>query len=238
MTSLDWWIVAAYAVIAIAIGLKFARRASENTENFFVAGRSLPWIVAGTSMVATTFSSDTPLWVAGAVRSDGVAAIWLMWAGIFGTLATVFYFARLWRRSEALTEVEIIVQRYERGIVTHSLRVFKALFDGVFVNCIIMASVTLAMSKCPWATSFATVSRLFRRFPHLPSASIPVEDSTVTGKCRSERKPGLPSRTEALKWRRCTISLRTRSVRFWKMRRTFMPSFDAPIRSGRTTCIP
>ena len=147
MSGIDWSIVVGYAVIAILIGLRFARRAAANSENFFLAGRSLPWFIAGTSMVATTFSSDTPLWVAGAVRSDGIAAVWIMWANMLGTLAMVFYFARLWRRSEALTEVEFVVQRYRDGKITHCLRVFKALFDGVFVNCIIIASVTLAMSK-------------------------------------------------------------------------------------------
>ena len=98
-------------------------------------------------MVATTFSSDTPLWMAGAVRGEGVAASWILWANILGTLATVFFFARFWRRSRVLTEVEFVAQRYDSTRVTHALRVFKAIFDGVFVNCIIMASVTLAMSK-------------------------------------------------------------------------------------------
>ena len=147
MSSIDWSIVAGYAVIAILIGLYFTRRASASSENFFLAGRSLPWFIAGTSMVATTFSSDTPLWVAGAVRSDGIAAVWIMWANMLGTLATVFYFARLWRRSEVLTEVEFVIRRYSGTSPTHFLRVFKALFDGGFVNCIIIASVTLAMSK-------------------------------------------------------------------------------------------
>ena len=98
-------------------------------------------------MVATTFSSDTPLWVAGAVREEGIYAIWIMWAGVMGTLATVFFFARLWRRSEVLTEIEFISRRYDPSRAMHGLRIFKALFDGLFVNCIIMASVTLAMSK-------------------------------------------------------------------------------------------
>ena len=147
MGLIDWTIVAGYAVIAVLIGLRFAKRASANSAEFFLAGRSLPWFIAGTSMVATTFSSDTPLWMAGAVREGGISTAWILWANILGTLATVFYFARLWRRSEALTEVELVVQRYDQQKVTHALRVFKATFDGVFVNCIIMASVTLAMSK-------------------------------------------------------------------------------------------
>ena len=147
MSLVDWSIVAAYVTVALFIGFRFAKRASASSDDFFLAGRSLPWFVAGTSMVATTFSSDTPLWMAGAVRSDGISAAWILWANILGTLATVFYFARLWRRSGASTEVELVVQRYDATKVTHALRTFKVLFDGVFVNCIIMASVTLAMSK-------------------------------------------------------------------------------------------
>lgn len=147
MHAVDWSIIAGYGVIAVLVGLWFAKRASANAESFFLAGRSLPWLIAGTSMVATTFSSDTPLWVAGVVRSEGISASWIMWANMLGTLATVFYFARYWRRSRALTEVEFVAQRYAAGKVTDCLRVFKAGFDGVFVNCIIMASVTLAMSK-------------------------------------------------------------------------------------------
>ena len=147
MGTIDWSIVAGYGVVAILIGLRYAKRASASSEDFFLAGRSLPWFIAGTSMVATTFSSDTPLWMAGAVRGEGVAASWILWANILGTLATVFFFARFWRRSRVLTEVEFVAQRYDSTRVTHALRVFKAIFDGVFVNCIIMASVTLAMSK-------------------------------------------------------------------------------------------
>lgn len=147
MGLIDWIVVVLYVGAAIWIGARFARRASKGATEFFLAGRSLPWIIAGTSMVATTFSSDTPLWVAGAVRSDGISSLWIFWSGMLGTLATVFFFARLWRRSAVLTEIEFVVLRYDREWPMHALRIFKALFDGVFVNCIIMASVTLAMSK-------------------------------------------------------------------------------------------
>lgn len=147
MTWVDWGIIVLYLLAATAIGVYFAKKAAASTTDFFVAGRSLPWYIAGTSMVATTFSSDTPLWVAGAARDEGIYVLWIMWASVLGTLATVFFFARLWRRSEVLTEIEFISRRYDGGAATHGLRIFKALFDGVFVNCIIMASVTLAMSK-------------------------------------------------------------------------------------------
>ena len=147
MTSIDWTIVVLYVAAALGIGLYFARRAGAGTAEFFVAGRSLPWYVAGTSMVATTFSSDTPLFVAGIVRDQGIYANWIWWSGAIGTLVSVFFFANLWRRTRAMTEIEFIAQRYDAGAAADALRVFRALFDGVFVNCIIMASVTLAMSK-------------------------------------------------------------------------------------------
>ena len=147
MTWFDWSIVGLYVGAALLIGFYFVKRAAASTTDFFVAGRSLPWYIAGTSMVATTFSSDTPLWVAGAVREEGIYAVWIMWAGVLGTLATVFFFARLWRRLEVLTEIEFISRRYDASRAMHGLRMFKALFDGLFVNCVIMASVTLAMSK-------------------------------------------------------------------------------------------
>lgn len=147
MTAIDWSIVLLYVVAALGIGLLFARRAAAGTAEFFVAGRSLPWYVAGTSMVATTFSSDTPLVVASMVRDQGIYANWIWWSGAIGTLVSVFFFANLWRRTRAMTEIEFISLRYDPGAAVDALRVFRALFDGVFINCIIMASVTLAMSK-------------------------------------------------------------------------------------------
>lgn len=147
MVLIDWLIVAFYVVAAVVIGMLFTKKASESTADFFVAGRSLPWYIAGTSMVATTFSSDTPLFVAGAVREQGIYANWIWWVSVIGVIISVFFFANLWRRSKALTEIELISQRYDKSKATDFLRVFKAIFDGVFVNCIIIASVTLAMSK-------------------------------------------------------------------------------------------
>ena len=147
MVLIDWLIVAFYVVAAVVIGMLFTKKASESTADFFVAGRSLPWYIAGTSMVATTFSSDTPLFVAGAVREQGIYANWIWWVSVIGVIISVFFFANLWRRSKALTEIELISQRYDKSKATDFLRIFKAIFDGVFVNCIIIASVTLAMSK-------------------------------------------------------------------------------------------
>lgn len=147
MTGIDWAIVALFVLAAAGIGMAFARKASRSAEDFFVAGRSLPWFIAGTSMVASGFSSDTPLFVAGLVREQGIYANWFWWVGVLGVLVSVFFFARLWHRSGALTEIELLAIRYAPGRATDLLRMLKAAFDGVFVNCIIIASVTLAMSK-------------------------------------------------------------------------------------------
>jgi len=147
VSTLDWFTVGLYVLTAVGIGVYFTKRASRSTTDFFVAGRTLPWLIAGTSMVATTFSADTPVFVAGMSRQTGIFSNWIWWSLAIGQIATVFFFARLWRRTEALTDIEFIVKRYEPSKAISILRVFKVFFDGVLRNCVIMASVTLAMSK-------------------------------------------------------------------------------------------
>ena len=147
MAIIDWLIVGSYVAAAIGIGIYFTRRASKSTDDYFVAGRSLPWFIAGTSIVATTFSSDTPLIVAGISRQSGISGHWFWLSAAMGQIATVFFFAKLWRRTEAMTDVEFVVQRYEPSAATTTLRIFKVFFDGVLLNCFVMASVTLAMAK-------------------------------------------------------------------------------------------
>lgn len=147
MAIIDWLIVGLYVAAAVGIGVYFTRRASKSTDDYFVAGRSLPWFIAGTSIVATTFSSDTPLVVAGISRQSGISGHWFWLSAAMGQIATVFFFAKLWRRTEAMTDVEFVAQRYEPSAATTTLRIFKVFFDGVLLNCIVMASVTLAMAK-------------------------------------------------------------------------------------------
>ena len=147
MGILDWLIVGLYVATAVGIGVYFTRRASKSTDDYFVAGRSLPWLIAGTSIVATTFSSDTPLVVAGISRQSGISGHWFWLSAAMGQIATIFFFAKLWRRTEAMTDVEFVTQRYEPSAATTVLRIFKVFFDGVLLNCIVMASVTLAMAK-------------------------------------------------------------------------------------------
>ena len=147
MSFVDWAIIAGYVVAAFAIGVAFAKRAGRGPTDFFVAGRSLPWYVAGTSMVATSFSSDTPIFVAAMVREQGIYANWLWWSWIIGFMVAAFFFAPLWRRSRAVTEIEFLRHRYANTRSMAGLRIFKAVYDGLFINCVVMASVTLAMSK-------------------------------------------------------------------------------------------
>jgi Na+/proline symporter len=144
MTFIDWAVVVAYFALSAAIGLYYAKRAGTSTSEFFLSGRSLPWWLAGTSMVATTFAADTPLAVTELVARNGVAGNWLWWNFLFGGMLTVFFFARLWRRAGIMTDVEFAELRYS-GAPAAFLRGFKALYLGLFINCVIMAWVNLAM---------------------------------------------------------------------------------------------
>ncbi|MGH7525843.1 MAG: sodium:solute symporter family protein, partial [Gemmatimonadales bacterium] len=140
----DWLIIALYFVLSAAIGLAYTRKAGQSLSDYFVSGRSLPWWLAGTSMVATTFAADTPLAVAGLVAKYGVAGNWLWWNGAFSGVLTVFFFARLWRRAGVLTDVEFAELRYG-GKPAAALRGFRALYLALPINLIIMGWVTRAM---------------------------------------------------------------------------------------------
>jgi SSS family solute:Na+ symporter len=146
MQIIDWVIVALYMLLSLGIGLYFTRRASSSLSEFFLSGRNLPWWLAGTSMVATTFSSDTPLYVTGLVREHGIYENWQWWAFIFSGMLSVFFFARLWRRLGVLTDVELISLRYA-GREASLLRGFKALYFAFLIHTIIKAQVILAMAK-------------------------------------------------------------------------------------------
>ena len=140
----DWLIILLYFVISAAIGLAYTRKASQSLDEYFVSGRALPWWLAGTSMVATTFSADTPLVVAGLVARYGVAGNWLWWNGAISGILTVFFFARLWRRAGVLTDLEFAELRYG-GKPAAALRGFRALYLALPINLIIMGWVTRAM---------------------------------------------------------------------------------------------
>ena len=146
LTTIDWVIIAAYFALSLAIGLYYYRRAGENMGEYFVAGRSLPWWLAGTSMVATTFAADTPLAVTEMVARNGVAGNWLWWSMLPSGMLTVFFFARLWRRAEVMTDVEFVELRYA-GKPAAFLRGFRAVYLGLAINLIIMGWVNLGMAK-------------------------------------------------------------------------------------------
>ncbi|MBE2185814.1 MAG: Na+:solute symporter [Rhodothermales bacterium] len=146
LTPLDWFIVVASLVVAFAPALWLARRAGSSTAEFFTSGQSAPWWLVGISMVATTFSTDTPNLVTDIVRRDGVAGNWVWWAFLLTGMATVFFFARLWRRAGLLTDLEFYELRYS-GRAASFVRGFRAVYLGLFFNAFIMAAVNLAAVK-------------------------------------------------------------------------------------------
>jgi Na+/proline symporter len=146
LVGIDWFVVLLYGLVALAVGLIFAGRAGKGTKEFFLSGRKAPWWLLGTSMVATTFSTDTPNLVTDMVRTGGVSQNWLWWAFLITGMCTVFFYAKLWRRSGAFTDIGFYELRYS-GPVAAFLRGFRALYLGVFFNVMIMASVTLAAIK-------------------------------------------------------------------------------------------
>lgn len=146
LTAIDWAIAIFAVAICFAPALFFGKRSSKNTSEFFASGRSVPWWLAGLSMVATTFSSDTPNLVTDIVRTNGVAGNWVWWAFVLTGVATVFFYARLWRRSGVLTDLEFYEIRYS-GKAAGALRGFRAIYLGLLFNCLIMATVNLAACK-------------------------------------------------------------------------------------------
>jgi solute:Na+ symporter, SSS family len=146
LSTLDWLIVLASLLICFGPALFFADRAGRNTSEFFASGRAVPWWLAGLSMVATTFSADTPNLVTDIVRRNGVAGNWVWWAFVLTGVATVFFYARLWRRSGVLTDLEFYELRYS-GTAASAVRGFRAVYLGLFFNCMIMAAVNLATCK-------------------------------------------------------------------------------------------
>ncbi len=146
LTFLDWSIILVYLIFSFGLAAIYIKRASKGMAEFFVSGRSLPWWLLGTSMVATTFSTDTPNLVTNLVRDNGVAGNWVWWAFLVTGMMTVFFYARLWRRSKVLTDLEFYEIRYS-GKSAAVVRGFRSIYLGFFFNIVIMASVTLAAAK-------------------------------------------------------------------------------------------
>jgi Na+/proline symporter len=144
LALIDWIIIIAYLLLSLVIGLMYKDRAGKSMSDFFLGGRNLPWYIAGISMVATTFAADTPLAVTELVAQKGVSGNWLWWNFLFGGMLTTFFFARLWRRSEILTEVELIEFRYS-GKEAAFLRGFRSVYLGLFMNALIIGWVNVAL---------------------------------------------------------------------------------------------
>lgn len=146
LTPLDWAVVALYFLFNLAIGWYYKARAGKSVSEFFLSGRDVPWWLAGTSMVATTFAADTPLAVTGMVARYGIAGNWLWWCFVASGMMTVFFYARLWRRSGVMTDIEFAEIRYS-GKAAAFLRGFRAVYLGIPINCIVLGWVNLAMVK-------------------------------------------------------------------------------------------
>lgn len=146
LTISDWSVIAIFFIIVLGIGLVASKTAGKSSVEYFLAGKSMPWWLLGVSMVATTFSADTPNLVTGFVREGGVAKNWLWWSFLITGMVTVFIYAKLWRRSGVLTDLEFYELRYG-GKAASFLRGFRSIYLGVFFNCLIMGSVTLAAIK-------------------------------------------------------------------------------------------
>lgn len=141
---LDWIIIVVFILLIIGISVTYTQSAGKNLSSFFLGGRNLPWWIAGTSMVATTFAADTPLLITEIVANDGISGNWLWWNGLIGGMLATFFFAKFWRKAEIITDVELIELRYS-GAPARFLRGLKAIYLGVFMNAIVIAWVNIAL---------------------------------------------------------------------------------------------
>lgn len=146
LAGLDWLVIGAYLALSLGAGLLVRKRSRGSMENFFLSGRNLPWWLAGTSMVATSFASDTPLVITGWTRASGVAGNWRWWGYVVSVLLVVVLFARFWKRSRVLTDIEFMELRYS-GKPARALRGFKSIYQVLFMHCFVMGWVMLGMTK-------------------------------------------------------------------------------------------
>ncbi len=146
LASIDWFLITGYLVFALLVGVWASKSASRGLDSYFLAGRSLPGWWIGTSMVATTFASDTPLVVAGIVGSRGISGNWFWWPWVIGGVGVAIFFAPLWRRMGVVTDAEFIERRYD-GRAATALRTFKAIYSSLIVNLIVLGWVFRAMGK-------------------------------------------------------------------------------------------
>jgi Na+/proline symporter len=164
LSTLDWIIVVFFMTLFVFIGIRFRGKAGGSLTEFFLGGRNLPWYIAGVSMVATTFAADTPLWVTEKIAQHGVSGNWLWWNMLIGGMLTTFFFARLWRRAEIITELELMELRYS-GPIARWLRGVKAVYLGLFLNVVVIGWVNAALIsiievffEVPYQTAFWVVA--------------------------------------------------------------------------------
>ncbi len=180
LTALDWVVIVGFFALNVAIGLRYTRRAGQSVSEFFLSGRNVPWWLAGTSMVATTFGADTPLAVSGLVIKHGIAGNWLWWNAVASGMLTVFFFASLWRRAGVMTDVELIELRYG-GRPAAGLRAFRAAYLALPVNCIIIGWVNLAMAKIVGMTvGMHGLTQWLHRLTGIDALAAPGADRAVT----------------------------------------------------------
>ena len=146
LAALDWIIIVAFFAVSLIVGIAVSKRAGKSTTDFFLSGRNMPWWLLGVSMVATTFSADTPNLVTNLVRQNGVSGNWGWWAFLLTGMLTVFVYAKLWRRSRVMTDIEFYELRYS-GKPAAFLRGFRALYLGFVFNTLVMGTVSLAAVK-------------------------------------------------------------------------------------------
>ena len=146
LDNLDYSIILIYLVFIFVLGIYFTKRASSSVEDFFIGGRTMPWWLLGVSMAATNFSIDTPIAVTKFVATEGIGGVWFMWSSAISAVMVTFFFSKLWRRSEVITDAQIIEKRYS-GESAKYLRLFKGLYFGIIFNAFIMGWVFLSLSK-------------------------------------------------------------------------------------------
>ncbi len=195
LTWLDWAIIALYFAVNLGVGFFYMKRASGDVGEFFLSGRSVPWWLAGTSMVATTFGADTPLVVTGLIYNQGIAGNWLWWSFCLSGMLTVFFFAPLWRRARVLTDMEFAELRYSGAPATF-LRGFRAVYLALPVNTIIMGWVNLAMAKVLALTLGLTTTKSPARQPSSPASPSPspTTPSPACGPCSGPTSSSSSSR--------------------------------------------
>jgi len=146
LNLLDYTIIAAYLVVIFFLGMSFTNKASSSVEDFFIGGRSMPWWLLGVSMAATNFSIDTPIAITKFVATEGIGGVWFIWSSAISAILVTFFFSKLWRRSEVITDAQIIEKRYS-GDSAKALRLFKGVYFGIIFNAFIMGWVFLSLSK-------------------------------------------------------------------------------------------